>query len=165
MVEDGYESDKRQIFLMPDIAELTVQTLFATANSKGAWDSSPSGIIWSNKGDELYLIAEDHGRSGIFLLSIYEPVPPRLIRSEEAISSIRALKDGSLFVSGSSLVDNSIYYILSTGESISVNRVSSHSHAGKKFGLSSKQVSEIWYPGAQQDIHAWVRPFYRSPES
>ena len=60
-----------------------------------------------------------------------------------------------LFVSGSNLVDNSFYSKLDTTGSVEAKVISSNSRNGS-FGLSQNQVSEIWFQGADEKVHAWV---------
>ena len=61
-----------------------------------------------------------------------------------------------LFVSGSNLVDNSFYSKLDTTGSAKAKVISSNSRNGSFFGLSQNQVSEIWFKGADEKVHAWV---------
>jgi dipeptidyl aminopeptidase/acylaminoacyl peptidase len=63
--------------------------------------------------------------------------------------------DGALFISGSSLIDNSTYHLV-RGSKISL--LSSNSQSGFKLGLSRSQISEIRFPGAAKNssIQAWV---------
>ena len=61
-----------------------------------------------------------------------------------------------LFVSGSNLVDNSFYSKLDTSGSAEAKVISSNSRNGSFFGLSQDQVSEIWFQGAAEKVHAWV---------
>lgn len=158
-----YESDKLQLFVLTDVAEpnSTINAL-PTADQKGAWDRSPSSVFWSPDGKTLYLTAEEHGRVALFTL---EPPSvtanssslPKKVFYDGAISSAYPLSNGDVFISGSNLVDNSIYfhYDSTSGKS---NVLSSNAKNGTVFGLSRSQISEIWYPGAAEgtQIHAWV---------
>ena len=48
MRTDGYESDKNQIFYVPDVKRPSwVVHAFASADGKGKWDRSPGSIVWS----------------------------------------------------------------------------------------------------------------------
>jgi dipeptidyl aminopeptidase/acylaminoacyl peptidase len=66
------------------------------------------------------------------------------------------LASGSLFVSGSSLIDPSWYRIVDAKAIDSSTLLSSSTREGSSFGLSRKQISEIYYPGAKRDVQAWV---------
>jgi dipeptidyl aminopeptidase/acylaminoacyl peptidase len=67
-----------------------------------------------------------------------------------------SLVKSGLFLSTSSLVDNSAYYLLPNNGSPKL--LTSNSQSGLKFGLSKDQISEIHFPGAAKDttIQAWV---------
>ena len=67
MRKDGYESDKNQLFVVPDIRRPSwVIHAFASEDRKGKWDRSPQTIAWSRDGKQLYLLAEDKGRVCLF---------------------------------------------------------------------------------------------------
>jgi dipeptidyl aminopeptidase/acylaminoacyl peptidase len=71
---------------------------------------------------------------------------------------INALDHGALFVSSNSLIDNSLWYTVdpSGDEEAVMETISSNSANGNKFGLSSSQISDFWFVGQLQDIHALV---------
>lgn len=70
---------------------------------------------------------------------------------------MRVLSSGNLFISSSSLVDSSYYSIVQpvTGQT---NMFSSSSRNGSSFGLDRKQVTDVYFPGANNSysVHAWV---------
>ncbi|EOD50464.1 hypothetical protein GTA08_BOTSDO02686 [Neofusicoccum parvum] len=162
MREIQYESDKLQLFVVPDVS-LPASTINAlsTPDNKGSWDRSPSAVAWAADGKTLYLTAENIGR-----VSLYSyPTPssnssssdePTLIFNDGGVSDARPLETGDVFISGNNLIDNSVYFLLTPGEE--PVQVSSNSKNGALFGLSRSQVSEIWFPGAANGtkIHAWV---------
>ncbi|KAH7060829.1 dipeptidyl-peptidase-like protein V precursor [Macrophomina phaseolina] len=162
MREIQYESDKLQLFVVPDVSKpaSTINAL-STPDNKGSWDRSPSAVTWSTDGKTLYLTAENIGR-----VSLYSyPTPtsnssssdePTLIFNDGGVSDAHALENGDIFISGSNLIDNSVYFTLTPGEE--PVQVSSNSKNGALFGISRSQVSEIWFPGAANGtkIHAWV---------
>jgi dipeptidyl aminopeptidase/acylaminoacyl peptidase len=81
------------------------------------------------------------------------------------ISDVRALSNGDLFLSSTSLIDNSIYSVLSTSTN-QTKVVSSLAQNGSKFGLYPEQISEVRWPGAAKNtsVHAWViKPSNFSP--
>lgn len=162
MREIQYESDKLQLFVVPDVSKpaSTINAL-STPDNKGSWDRSPSAVAWSTDGKTLYLTAENIGRVALYSY----PTPssnstsskePTLIFNDGAVSDAHALDNGDVFISGSNLIDNSVYFTLTPGEE--PVQVSSNSKNGDLFGISRSQVSEIWYPGAGNGtrIHAWV---------
>lgn len=163
MRTNGYESDKNRIMLCVDIAKppATLE-LLKSDDGKGKWDRSPSSITWSNDGKALFLVAEDEGSSRLFQLMVpygsEDGEFPEPLTQYSSISDVRNLGGEStqLFLSGSSLIDNSIYSILNPIESAGARVISSNSRNGSSFSLSPDQVSDIWFSGAQQQIHAWV---------
>lgn len=197
MKTDGYESDKNQIFLIPDyVSPGWVVHMFPGTTGKGTWDRSPQSIVWGNK--TLYFTAEKEGRTNLFTSpantlqnGIYSNNPTLLVKGG-SINSVKVLKSGALFLSSSSLIDNSLYsivpadhaaqtlsgryeYTLPNDESPSGSKskqlttifVSSNSRNGFSFGLSQRQVSEVRWPGAapHTTVHAWVvKPSHFDPD-
>ena len=165
MKQNGYESDKNRVILVPDLSKLTATTeVMSSEDGKGLWDRSPGGVRWSNNGKVLYIEAEEHGRGLLFQLPV--PVSPiDLDRLPEPVTTSGYLSDArslsvnssSLFVSSTNLVDNSIYTIVDPANPSSSRQLSSNSRDGSSFSLSKDQVSEIWFQGAgEQKVHAWV---------
>jgi dipeptidyl aminopeptidase/acylaminoacyl peptidase len=162
MVQDGYESDKNQLFVVQDIDKRNqIEYYFSTGDgTKGNWDRSIGGISWSKDGKTLYLVAEDNGRGAIFSLPskfVTASSLPTKVYSGGSPSAVLPLENGKIFISGNSLVDNSFYALFDPHASSSALQIiSSSSRNGSAFGLSRDQVDEIRYKGAQAEIHAWV---------
>jgi dipeptidyl aminopeptidase/acylaminoacyl peptidase len=161
MVEDGYESDKNQLFVMPDIKRLGwIEYFFPGHANRGRWDRSPSGISWSKDGKTLYLLAEEHGRNAIFSLpsNIIEAKSlPKTVYTGGNPSEVWPLKNGKIFISGNNLVDSSFYALFDPNANNSdIQIISSGSKNGSAFGLSRNQLSEITCEGAETEIHSWV---------
>ncbi|KAH7123767.1 dipeptidyl-peptidase-like protein V precursor [Dendryphion nanum] len=178
MKKDGYESDKNQIFIIPDIKRPSwVIHALASEDGKGSWDRSPGAIIWGRDGESaLFFIAEEHGRGGLFSSNWEGPgiTLPKLIVKGGNINSVEPIKDGGLFISSSSLIDNSMYSILPakssllgrvfsipdghTEDKLTTRHISSQTKNGSSLGLSRRQVDEIHWPGAAKNtsVHAWV---------
>ena len=166
MKQNGYESDKNRVIVIPDISKLSSATeALNVDNGKGLWDRSPHALLWSNSGRILYIQAEEQGRGLLFKLEIPATVLqmtklPEKVTSSGYISNIYPLADDSdcLLISSSTLVDNSLYTIFDPENPPDVRVVSSNSRQGTSFGLSTDQVSEIYFPGATgaYDVHAWV---------
>jgi dipeptidyl aminopeptidase/acylaminoacyl peptidase len=158
---NGYEADKNQLFVIPDIRRPTWLTYFyATADGSGRWDRSVDGIVWSNDGETLYVTAQSQGAEVVYRLpanALRAIDLPRQITRQGSVDNLQALSNGELFVSTTSFVDDSAYYILDpSDESGNLRLISSNSHFGSKFGLSASQVSEIRFPGAETEIQAFV---------
>lgn len=161
MRHDQYESDKTRLLLVPDVNDLSnVQEFYETSDGEGGWDRRPDGILWSTDDKELYVVAEDLGRSKLFKL----PASPLMARDlpevisdiEGSIVDIKEFADKGLFISASSLTDNSFYTHIDP-KTKTVGLLSSNTKQGRTFGLSRSQVSEIWFKGAgDYQVHAWV---------
>ncbi|KAF2799106.1 dipeptidyl-peptidase-like protein V precursor [Melanomma pulvis-pyrius CBS 109.77] len=188
MKTDTYESDKNQVFIIPDISRPSwVIHAYASEDGKGSWDRSPQSIIWSTDVlSRLYFLAEEHGRVCLFASNFTDRPglsPPKLLVKGGAITNVQSLKGGDLFISSTSLIDNSLYSLLTLS---SQNRecvfslpddpsntettkyISSQSKNGAMFGLSRKQIDEVHWSGAAKNtsVHAWVvKPsFFNSKE-
>lgn len=123
---------------------------------------SPESITWSNDGRSLFLVTEDEGISRLFE-STFDGRRTRTPKATDAvgiyqISNVKSLGADwpHLFLSGSSLVDNSRYSVLDPTESAEGKVVFSNSRNGSSFGLSSDQVTDIWFQGTKGQVHAWV---------
>ena len=68
MRENGYESDKNQLFVMPNVQRpfWLVHCMTTSDSKEGAWDRSPESVVWSKDSMTLYLTAEDEGRACLF---------------------------------------------------------------------------------------------------
>jgi dipeptidyl aminopeptidase/acylaminoacyl peptidase len=161
MKADQYESDKQRLMLIPDVTDLSnVQEFYETENGRGAWDSRPDWITWSNDGEELYVAAEKHGRMMLWKLPSSPLAANRLpeaIYEDGSVAEARTLGKGkSLLVSTKSRVENSCYSILDP-DTMNITQISSSSRHGKSLGLSKSQCADLWFPGsAGHDIHALV---------
>ena len=134
--------------------------------------TGPSSIVFSADGKAWLAIAEDEGRAIVFHIqpNIEPPygVQIRPLTSNGYASAAIPLEDGRIFVSGSSLTDNSWYAIIDhktkAAETINPEDLAiwhhSNSSSGGKFGLRQKQVSSIWTPASNPDVnkevHSWV---------
>ncbi|KAK0100306.1 hypothetical protein ONS95_008264 [Cadophora gregata] len=156
-----YESDKPRLLLWPDISDLSnVQEFYETSDGEGGWDRRPEDITWSHDGKELYVTAEEHGRTKLFKL----PSSPRHAKDlpepivhDGTVNSVSLLPKNKLLVCSSSLVDNSIWSIIDPAKPDTKELISSSFKGGFSFGISQSQVDEIWYEGSdKQKIHAWL---------
>ncbi|KAF2682495.1 dipeptidyl-peptidase-like protein V precursor [Lentithecium fluviatile CBS 122367] len=187
MKTDGYESDKNQVFVVSDYRTPGwVNHLWGTKDGKGLWDRSPQSISWGSKG-QIYFTAEENGRVDLFTTVANTPggpLPTKLVKGG-TITSVHPLKNGEIFLSSTSLVENSLYTLVPSNyanetlagqatysiplddriqtASLNTKYISSASRSGAMLGLSRNQIDEIRWPGANQDvdteIHAWaVKP-------
>lgn len=70
MTKNGYESDRNEIFTIPDIRRPAyVNHLVGFPELKQMWDVSPSTVAWTHDGKGLYVQAEHHGTNCLWTLS------------------------------------------------------------------------------------------------
>ncbi|KAK6436960.1 hypothetical protein LTR95_006852 [Oleoguttula sp. CCFEE 5521] len=164
MKKDGYEADRNVIFVMPDLhavkphAEMALTGVEQTA----VWDRSPSSIAWAADGTSLLVVAEEEGHAKLF--EIHHNKPHKLF-TPGVVSDVKTLSSGRIFVSGSTLVDNSYYAVIDLAAAVqsdSAPAIWSHSNtdSGVKLGLNSGQISSIWSPASDprvnKEVHSWV---------
>jgi dipeptidyl aminopeptidase/acylaminoacyl peptidase len=159
----AYESDKNRLVIVTDVRNSSSAIeMLASEDGKGVWPLSPSSVSWSRDGNQLHLVAEDTGRGRLFKLSLLGPSIgnlPEPIVMNGYVTDIRPLAsdDRRLFISSTSLIDNSIYSIVDPESPSKSRMVSSNSKNGLSFGLSQSQISEIWFKGeGDYRVHAWV---------
>lgn len=171
MRHDQYESDKTRLLLIPDVEDLAnVQEFYATPDGEGGWDRRPDSVLWSKDDSELYVVAEDQGRSKVFRLPsrplAATDLPEAISDVEGNVGDVRPFgPDGKLFLSASSLIDNSFYTTLDPARQAHTF-VSSNTKSGRNLGLSRAQISDLWTPGAgDYNVHSWVvKPSTFSPD-
>ncbi|KAI0136521.1 prolyl oligopeptidase [Xylariales sp. AK1849] len=160
-----YESDKPRLLLIPDIKDLSnVQEFYQTDDGEGGWDARPETIVWSIDDKELYITAEYKGKTLLYRLPstpLEATSLPEPFTKDGSIGDVFNLSSTSneLFTTSSSLIDSSAYSIVdpSSESSAATTLISSSSKSGKSFGLSSSQVTDIWFQGAgDYEVHALV---------
>lgn len=164
MKEDGYESDKNRILYIPNPWNGEIIEVFASANDQGQWVLSPSAISFASDDKSLLVQVEENGRGVLYQLPLDDirhstpGVLKKLTHSGYVADVAPAgIKTSKLFVSSSSLIDNSMYTIIDPENPTDVHLVSSCSRGGAGFGLSEGQIDEIWFHGANDHlVHAWV---------
>lgn len=158
-----YESDKTRLLLVPDLSDLSkVEEFYKTDNGEGGWDVRPEGIVWSTDDSSLFVTAEQTARNLLFTLPSNPKDAkdlPKVVKTiEGSVGDVYRLGDSSskLFVTSSSLIDNSCYSVVDPSHN-SAHIVSSNSKQGKTFGLSRSSVSDITFKGAgDYEVHALV---------
>lgn len=154
MRDKQYESDKPQLLLLPDINDVTkLERFYETEDGAGSWDYRPESIVWSGDDSLLFVTAEDRGYNSLWALpsSPAEATdhPNRVNTVRGSVTDFRLLGDeGKLFVTSSSLIDNSCYSVTDVKDN-TTDIISSSSKQGKTFGLSHNSWSEIWFDGAE----------------
>ena len=180
MQQNGYESDRNRLVHIPSLAELyesddvaTGAQVLSIEEQDTEWDRSPSSVIFSPDGTMLLPVVEDNGDDVLFKIDLLESSAKsahklQRVTGSGAVSDVQPLKSGSneLFISGTSLIDNSIYTIIDPTQPAGARMVSSNTRNGASFGLSSEQVSDIWFKGSgAYQVHALlVKPSNFSAE-
>ncbi|KAL4888638.1 oligopeptidase family protein [Aspergillus ambiguus] len=164
MRTDGYESDKNRILYVPNPWNGEMIEAFSSADGEGLWPLSPYGLKFSNDDKSLFVQVEEYGRGVVYQLPLsnIRHSTPNMLQKLTYSGYVNDVFPASstsskLLISSNSLVDNSLWSIVNTEDPSDVRVVSSIGRDGATFGLSSTQVDEIWYRGANDHpIHAWV---------
>ncbi|OJJ46244.1 hypothetical protein ASPZODRAFT_97960 [Penicilliopsis zonata CBS 506.65] len=164
MQEDGYESDKNRIMYVPNPWNGELVEIFESPDGRGLWDLSPSAISFASDDQSLLIQVEETGRGVLYQLSLenFRRAIPKDLKKLTLSGYVNdvtpaAANSSKLFISSSSLVDNSTWTIIDPANPREVQLVSSNSRHGAAFGLSPHQVDETWFKGANDHpVHAWV---------
>ncbi|KAK4629223.1 Dipeptidyl-peptidase 5 [Fulvia fulva] len=174
MKTGGYEADRNDIFLLhldpteSSSKQATPAKLSIQSDAKN-WDRSPQSIVFSADGRSLLVTAEDVGTSKVYSISgLHWNRTIRPLTQHSYISDVRPLASGKLFVSGSSITENSFFAIVDPlipdGRLDSlITWTNSNSGEGSKFGLKSKQVSSIWTPASNPKVNKEVHSIVVKP--
>ncbi|KAK0259106.1 hypothetical protein LTS09_006395 [Friedmanniomyces endolithicus] len=181
MRANGYEADANVLFLMFDVdsratksaPQFTCIAQDASEEEGDFWSRSAQSICFSADGNSLLAVAEDRGASKLYQVILRSDkhqigYPALTLASEGYVSDVRALSDARVFMSRSSLIDNSSYAILSHWPSPKAHSPSwthSNTSSGAKFGLNSKQVSSIWTPASNPKITKEVHSIVVRPSN
>jgi len=184
MTEDGYEADRNLVIYAPDIAALCIGArssscsvgcsqrcsmhnasqflrVMGAGNARGAWDISPSKLSFGVNPNDLFLLAEQEAVVSLFHVDVSSQKLQRLSFKEpwlRSISDIVPLSNPErLFISGSSLVDNSYYGLIDLANPHEAHLLSSSSRKGQAFGLHRDQVDSFYYESENgRLVHALV---------
>ena len=174
MKKNGYEADKNQIFVLPDLGGEKLEAMRAfsknDSDSEGQWDRSPGSVCFSADGKSLLVTAEEYGYNKLFMLSasLTDEGSPLALTKTGSVTDVKCLPSGKIFTSGTSLVDNSLYAIIDPQTSSSeASNLTTWTHSNSSFGgnfnLSSNQVSSIWTPASNPKINKEVHSFVIKP--
>ncbi|QIW95886.1 hypothetical protein AMS68_001404 [Peltaster fructicola] len=164
---NGYESDQNRIYVMLDIKVMSTIEPLSGSEDHSFWELSPQSLSWTADGKALLTTIEDKGHAKLFYLPLPgEPdaLKPKVLTQYGSVSAFNSLSNGDVFTSGSSLIDSSVYQIISTehaaDDSAKPVWTDSLSNDGHKFGLRKEQVFSIWTPAnnptINKHVHSWV---------
>ncbi|KAI1468867.1 alpha/beta-hydrolase [Daldinia caldariorum] len=135
----------------------TVNVLDTFADKTLPWTA---GLMrFARSGNAVYLTAENHGRVSIYKIDLRSRTEPELLFRGGSVTSCYPLgeDDASVLITSSSLVDGSLYNIVNADGSQESKVLSSLTNHGARLGISSSQISEIYFKGAGDDyVHAWM---------
>ncbi|KAI3322078.1 prolyl oligopeptidase [Xylariaceae sp. AK1471] len=124
------------------------------------WPLAPTSFRFSADGHSVYITAHDCGQVGLYHLNLQPNAYPRPLLRNGSVSSCYPLgkSNGSrVLVTSSSFVESCLYQVVSHDPVVEPVILSSASKHGFKFGLSPRQVSEIYFEGGGNYIvHAWI---------
>ena len=124
----------------------------------------PQSFEFAGRSDAVILVSESCGRDVLSHLTLADAEKPRVLFKEGSLAGVYPLIEGDynrMLISSSSFVDSSLWQVLSLPEAKVDKIISSATKDGAKFGLSRKQVTEIWYSGADDKcVQSWI--FYPS---
>ncbi|KAJ2904718.1 dipeptidyl peptidase variant [Zalerion maritima] len=150
-----YESDKPRVMLVSDVDKITegapADEFWSTQDGDGGWDLRPDWFLWSRDEKELFAAAERNGRTVLwqFPSNVSEAATglPTPVVADGSVNDAKLLgADGKrLLVTSTSMVDSSIYSIITPVMDPEVEVVSSNSKGGRSFGLSRSQFDEFWF--------------------
>lgn len=168
----GYEADRNQIFVVSDLksAQINPQRAYSTTE-EGTWDRSPGSVVWSADAKSLLVTAEENGEGKLFQIPVDLPTQePRTLVNHGYITDIRPLPNGKIFVSGSSLGDNSFFVLVDpqvppNGGGSNVTWTNSNSADGTKFGLKPEQIDSIWTPASNPKVNKYVHSIVIRPSN
>ena len=74
------DDDKSHLFLVRSInSSPDTIGMFTSVDGKGSWALSPSMVIWSKDGKEIYMTAEQNGRIKLFKLPVLPSSPKNIL--------------------------------------------------------------------------------------
>jgi dipeptidyl aminopeptidase/acylaminoacyl peptidase len=183
MRKNRYEGNKNQVFVVSDVTTSrpfeVVRALSSAEKSplEGTWDRSPSSVCFAADGESMVVVAEDQGCDRVFSIRGEDVATgagvPRLLTHSGTAIDVRCLADGSLFASGSSMIDDSWYMIINNPTIKTTAQAQqpailpqestwlhSPSNSNSKHGLHPSQITSIHTPASNPSItstiHSWI---------
>ncbi|KAK3312042.1 prolyl oligopeptidase [Apodospora peruviana] len=126
--------------------------------TKTDWGSVlPSSFEFAPSGDTIYFTSDDRGRMALYEIHLRRGAKPTLLLREGSVSGFYPLRDQALLVSSSSMVDPSIYWkvdLSSPSRMPSTKVISSVTNRGSSIGLDPRQITDVYFQGAKDFVHA-----------
>jgi dipeptidyl aminopeptidase/acylaminoacyl peptidase len=126
-----------------------------------SWDLVPESFEYALHGGSMFMTADNCGRLSLFELELRHGARPRLVSDHGSVHAHYSFLDElgryKLLASASSLVETSIYTLYDPLLNSKPVVVSAAARFGQKMGLSSNQVSEVWFEGSEDTcVQAWL---------
>ena len=146
------------------LGEIMQLTGHDTREDENEWDLDPSSILWSNDGEEIYLMAEEKARLKLFKVSLPssakgQQIKPEPLTSTGSLSAVYPLSksksDSRLLISKTSYTESFILTIAdaATGES---KLLASASQEKDVFRISQPSEFVVQSRTGEYDIQSWV---------
>jgi dipeptidyl aminopeptidase/acylaminoacyl peptidase len=173
--KDGYAADKNRIVLVTNFQTGESTEIFASADGTGEWDLSPSSVSYLSNGS-LLIHVDQEGRQVLYQLDLSvrpHPPTPADLKLFDGLIPFGSVMDATPLPGKSNKVLVSCDSFNRSRQVIIQDLPAQDSGIsqiialrGENFGLSERQVDQIWFPGDEQcQIHAWVvKPSYFNPK-
>ena len=143
----GFEADRWQVMLYD---RKSGERKSVTA----AWDRSADSYAWAHDSRSLFLIAEDQGRSGLFVLDL-SGGPPKAFSSAGSIGEVLPCPDGQTIVYTRSTIDAPTEIFRVSAKDGVLAQLTRTNPGLAAFNL--RKAESVWYEGAGgTKIQAWV---------
>ncbi|RME26152.1 MAG: S9 family peptidase [Deltaproteobacteria bacterium] len=146
MKRPGYESDRFYIKLYD------MKTKKITTVAEG-WDRSPQQIAWSNDGNLIYAVAQEHARRKVFQIDVKSGKAKALF-SEGASSSMVVLRDGRLAFLNERMTRPREVFLFdpATGKSTQL----SHVNDTRLAATIMSEPEDFWFENDGRRLHGWL---------
>lgn len=144
-----YESDINRIYVARRSQGATVSAFSAIAPS---WDVSPQDLKWSADSRSLYSGADNIGRRKLYRIAVDSGHVDE-VWGKHSVGSMEFLPKGRLLLSLSSFTSSPRSYVFDPSKG-SLDAVQARPVQEKD--LSSSQVEEFWFPGADVKVHGFI---------
>ncbi|KAG0228772.1 putative dipeptidyl-peptidase 5 [Mortierella sp. GBA43] len=145
MLKPQYEADRNRIVFYSNGESRIVAK---------DWNRSPTAILFDSKDENIFVTAEDQGRTKIFKINLQSESPEAIV-SEHAQSGLSLVDDNTLIYSTSSLTSpNDVFTVNVKTKEI---RQLSHVHKNTLDNVYRATPEDIWFKGDQdRDIHGFL---------
>ncbi|HNX50852.1 MAG TPA: S9 family peptidase, partial [Thermoanaerobaculaceae bacterium] len=147
MSRPGYEADRYEVVIR-DLATGTERQHTLRADTTAAGDRSPSELVWSADGKEIYCTADHLGQHSLFAMDPKTGLS-RIVVEKGSIASPQPLPDGRvLYLSNSLAGPNEIYLASRDGKAVEqITQI----NAGRVAAARMGKAEQVRFTGAKGD--------------